>query len=128
MTRVGAPHVARGNAQRGFSVVEALIALAIIAAMTAALVFTVAADAHARLMVRERRAALMLAQSQLDRARGGEINIDDGQWGNLSWHIDREAYGGAAAFAHNRLEQVTVTVSDADHHQLVRLASVRLTS
>ncbi len=113
------------TAERGFSVVEALIALAIIAAMATALIATIAADAHARLMVRERRTALILAQSQLDRARAGATD-ESGQWLDLSWHVERDGYGGAEAFAHNRLVQLTVTVEDAGHHPLVHLSTVAL--
>lgn len=119
------------DAQAGFSLIEALIALAIIAAMTGALVETVAADAHARFAVTQRRAALLIAQSALDRARGGEA-VDSGHSSGpgpeLLWHIDRQPYEeGSVPFAATRLEQLTVTVADADRHPLVRLASVRIT-
>lgn len=111
--------------EAGFSLIEALIALTIIATMTAALFATVTSDARARLMVRQRRAALMVAQSQLDRAGGGQTE-DSGQSLDLAWHIEREPYAQSEAFAHNRLEQLTVTVEDGDHHRLARLATVRI--
>ncbi len=114
----------------GFSLIEALIALAIIAAMTGALVETVAADAHARLAVDQRRAALLIAQSALDRAKGGEA-IDSGRAAGsgpeLAWHIDRQPYQqDAVPFAATRLEQLTVTVEDAGGRALARLATVRI--
>ena len=117
-------------AQSGFSLIEALVAMAIIAAMTGALVETVAADAHAGLALRARRTALLIAQSALDRARGGEL-VDtghaDGPGQALFWHIDREPYqDGSVAFAATRLEQLTVTVEDTAHHPLARLATVRI--
>lgn len=111
--------------EAGFSLIEAVIALAIIAAMVAALLFTVTGDARARMMVRQRRTALMVAQSQLDLAGSGQAG-DSGQLLDLTWHIDRESYAQSEAFAQNRLEQLTVTVEDADHHQLARLATVRI--
>ncbi len=118
------------NDEAGFSLIEALIALAIIAAMTGALVETIVTDAHARLAVQQRRAALLIAQSALDRARGGEA-VDFGRFQAsgppLTWHIDREPYQDhAVPFAATRLERLTVTVADMDGHRLARLATVRI--
>lgn len=117
--------VSPDSGERGFSLVEALITFAIIAAMTMVLFATVGHDARARQMVRVRRAALMVAQSQLERAVGGQTE-DSGRVFDLEWRLEREPYGDSEAFAHNRLEQLIVTVEDADHHQLARLATVRI--
>lgn len=117
--------VSPDSGERGFSLVEALITFAIIAAMTMVLFATVGHDARARQMVRVRRAALMVAQSQLERAVGGQTE-DSGREFDLEWRLEREPYGDSEAFAHNRLEQLIVTVEDADHHQLARLATVRI--
>ncbi|WP_353229025.1 prepilin-type N-terminal cleavage/methylation domain-containing protein [Novosphingobium sp.] len=111
--------------EAGFSLIEALVALAIIAAMTLTLFATMTADARARRMVRERRAALMVAQSQLDRAVGGDTETAGTALG-LAWQIERDNYGNAEAFAHGRLEQLTITVGNADHQQLARLATMRI--
>jgi prepilin-type N-terminal cleavage/methylation domain-containing protein len=118
------------NEEAGFSLIEALIALAIIAAMAGALVETLVTDAHARLAVQQRRAALLVAQSALDRARGGEP-VDSGRFQAggppLAWHIDRAPYeDNAVPFAATRLERLTVTVTDLDGHRLARLATVRI--
>jgi general secretion pathway protein I len=118
------------NDDAGFSLIEALIALAIIAAMTGALVETIAADAHARLAVEQRRGALLIARSALDQAAGGDA-IDsghaDGAGPPLSWRIDRQPYAeGTDPFAATRLEQLTVTVADSSGHRLARLATVRI--
>jgi prepilin-type N-terminal cleavage/methylation domain-containing protein len=125
----GADSSRHGN-DDGFSLIEALVALAIIAAMTGALVETLAADAHARLAVQQRRMALLVAQSALDRARGGEaVNTghSDGPGPALQWHIDRQPYQESAVpFAATRLEQLTVTVADPGGHRLVRIATVRI--
>lgn len=116
--------------QAGFTLIEALIALAIIAAITGALVETVTADAHARYAVEQRRSALLIAQSAMDRARGGEA-VDDGHSAGpgpeLAWHIDRAPYEqDTVPFAETHLEQLIVTVTDSGGHPLVRLASVRI--
>ena len=118
------------RAEAGFSLIEALVALAIIAAMTGALVETVAADAHARFAVQQRREALLVAQSALDRAKGGEA-VDfghaQGPGPELTWHIDRAPYEESTVpFATTRLERLTVTVDGADGHPLARLSTVRI--
>lgn len=110
--------------EQGFSVVEALIALAIIAAMTLTLFAAITANARARMMVRERRMALILAQSRLDDTVDGQSETQ-GQWADLVWQVDRESYGNSASFSRNRLELVTVTVEDTKHNQLARLSTVR---
>ncbi|WP_420383914.1 type IV pilus modification PilV family protein [Novosphingobium sp.] len=122
MTAAPCPMIAR---ERGFSLVEAVISLAIIAVITLTLFATVTANARTRHMVRQRREALMVAQSQLDRAAGG-LTDEQGQWGDLQWHIDRRNYGDSDAFAHNRLEQLTITVEDPLHAPLARLTTVRI--
>lgn len=119
----GAVDVARD--ERGFSLVEALIALAIIAAMTAMLAETTAQDARARHAVRDRRDALLVARSALDRAVTGD-HTDTGQWQALTWHIERQPYGGADPFNHAPLEQVTVTVAGADQRRLLSLTTVQI--
>lgn len=119
------------SGELGFSLIEALIALAIIAATTGALVETVAADAHVRFVLQQRREALLIAQSAIDRAKGGEaVSAGHSQMpgSGLSWQIDREPYEGSAAplIASIRLEQLTVTVEDASRHQLARLTTIRI--
>jgi prepilin-type N-terminal cleavage/methylation domain-containing protein len=129
-SRKGEFQVGGSNPQSGFSLIEVLIALAIIAAMTGALVETVVADAHARFAVQQRRDALLIAQSALDRARGGESADSGGASPGaaaLFWHIDRQPYAeGSVPFAATRLEQLTVTVEDAGHRQFARLTTVRI--
>jgi general secretion pathway protein I len=118
------------NDDSGFSLIEALIALAIIAAMTGALVETITADAHVQLAVEQRRAALLIARSALDQAEGGDA-IDaghaDGAGQPLLWRIDRQPYAERAVpFAATGLEQLTVTVADMSGRRLARLATVRI--
>jgi prepilin-type N-terminal cleavage/methylation domain-containing protein len=120
------------RAEHGFSLVEALVALAIIAALAGALAETVGAQARLRGAVAQRREALMVAQSALARVTAGDP-ADGGQAGSLSWHVLREPYeGGGEAGAGQSfaaaapLEHVSIAVDDATHHTLVTLHSVRI--
>ncbi|WP_408590650.1 hypothetical protein [Novosphingobium sp.] len=109
----------------GFSLVEALIALAIIAAITAMLFTTIGQDARTRHAVAERRVAVLVAQSALDRAAAGD-GATEGRSQGLDWRIAREPYGTADPFDPAPLEQLTVTVADAGQRPLLTLATVRI--
>jgi len=107
----------------GFTLIEALIALAIVAGMTAALVETTVGDARARAAVRERREALMLAQSALDAAYDPSAG-DHGAWQTYGWRIGRDRVGDADAFDRHPLERLTVVV-DHGGRRVMRLVTVR---
>jgi len=116
----------------GFSLVEALVALAIIAAVTGALANTIAVHARTRAAMAQRRTALMVAQSALARVATGD-QADDGQSGDLAWHVERQPYdaggqvGAGQTFATAvPLEHISVTVEDATHHSLVTLQTIRI--
>ena len=98
--------------------------ISIIGGISLALYATIVADARARAMVRERRVALIVAQSQLDRAASGD-RTESGRYGALSWQLQREPYDEDAAFAQHRLEQLTISVTDANNAPLLRLTTVR---
>ena len=130
------------SGQAGFSLVEALVALTIIAALAAALADTLTAHARMRGAVTDRRLALMVAQSALARIEAGDPadggHIDGGAAGVLAWHAVREPYedsgGNAGAEAGTGfavaapLEQISVTVDDAAQHRLITLRTVRVRS
>jgi prepilin-type N-terminal cleavage/methylation domain-containing protein len=108
---------------QGFSLVEALIALAIIAVMTAVLTGTSIGDARERRALRERREALLLAQSALDRSYDPNTS-GSGVWHGYAWRISRDAEGPPDAFDKHPLERLTVEVR-ADGRRVLRLATVR---
>ena len=113
--------------ERGFSLIETLIALAIVASMTAALVSTAAQDARTRHMVQQRRQAIMIAQSALDQM--ADIGAPTGgQVGDYGWQVSRQPYGANDPLDRHPLEQLTVAVSasGAQRREIVRLSTVRI--
>jgi prepilin-type N-terminal cleavage/methylation domain-containing protein len=117
---------------RGFSLVEALVALAILAALAGALAETVSAHARTRAAMAQRRIGLLVAQSVLARVAAGDP-VEAGQAGNLTWHVVREPYdaggdiGAGQGFAVVApLEHVSVAVEDGAHRPVVTLRSVRI--
>jgi prepilin-type N-terminal cleavage/methylation domain-containing protein len=112
-------------AEAGFTLVEVLVALAIIATMAGAAFAAIAQDAYTRRAVRLRGEALLIAQSALDRAVAGE-RVDNGRLGPLAWHVERQAYGAADPIGHDALEEVTVHVDDDAGRPVISLSTVRI--
>lgn len=109
----------------GFSLVETLVSLAVIAAMTALLFEAVGANArHAHELAR-RRQATMLAHSLLTRAgaRGGGGLATAGAARGLGWRVVRRPASGGARDSGAPLEEVRIDVIDSSTGR--RLASVR---
>ena len=112
---------------RGFSLIETLIALAIVAAMTAALVGTTGQDARIRLAVQQRREALLVAQSALDLAADANA-ANRGQWRGYAWAVSRQPCELADPLDRHPLEQMTVVVNalGAGNREILRLSTVRI--
>jgi len=107
----------------GFTLIEVLIALAIIAGMTAVMAEIAQTDARTRGALRERREALMLAQSALDTTY--ETNAaDTGSWGKYSWRIARLGEGQPDPLDQHPLERVSVDVA-YEGHTILSLATLR---
>jgi Tfp pilus assembly protein FimT len=114
--------------ERGFLMVEALVALAI-AALMAALVFdTVWQMGRTAAVAAQQRQALLLARSVLAAASvpgTGSPIPPRGADGRLAWSIVHEGYASEAAEG-VPLETVSVAVSDAATGRvLARLSSLR---
>lgn len=114
--------------ERGFLMIEALVALAI-AALMAALVFdTVWQMGRTATAAAEQRQALLLARSVLAAASvpgPGSAISPHGADGRLAWTVSSEGYAGEAADG-LRLETVHVAVSDAATGKvLARLTSLK---
>ncbi|VXD01407.1 type IV pilus modification PilV family protein [Sphingomonas sp. 8AM] len=117
------------RAQTGFSLLECLVALTVIATMAAIMMQVIASNARATRDLAEKRMAILLAHSLLAQSvmlRGTARARDEGRFGVLAWRIDRRAAPGDAAAA-VPLEEVEVSV--ADHHSgrwLTRVNTLRL--
>ena len=126
--RAGADRkVLSGRASKGFSLIETLIALAIVAAMTAALVGTTGQDARTRLAVQHRREAMLLAQSALEQMADASA-ANNGRWQGYTWRVLIQPYGLADPLDRHPLEQLTVIVASAigDNREIARLSTVRI--
>ena len=124
----GAP---RDPSEAGFSLIEMLIALAIVTAMTGALVGTVGQDARARLAVQQRREALLVAQSVLDQVAGANAPLE-GRWRGYGWRVVRQPFQLADPLDRHPLEEITVSVgalggvAGVKRSEIVRLSTVRI--
>jgi prepilin-type N-terminal cleavage/methylation domain-containing protein len=114
----------------GFSLVETLVALAVIAAMTAMLFDTLSANALLAQRLAHRREAVMLARSLLDQAvlpGAGGVRADNGQWQGLAWQVNRRPIEAGARASGPPLEQVQIVVAEAaSGHRLATARTLRL--
>lgn len=108
---------------RGFSLIEALIALAIVAGMSGVLAEIVQSNARTQAEVRVRREALLLAQSALD-ASYDRAAPEAGSWGGYSWRIERQIAGQSDPLDRQPIERLRVAVSFGDR-EVVTLATSR---
>lgn len=119
----------RRHDERGFGLVETLIATAIIATMAAVTFAAIAANARATGLIVERRAAVMLAKSALDLGMAGIGNRNEVQGqtvGALTWSLSVEPYQPRTDTA-PPLDRITVTVRQvASGRTVLRLSSLKL--
>lgn len=118
------------RSETGFSLVETLVALAIIAAMAGILFAAIATHARAAQHIAEKRVAILLAQSLLAQAMvapGPGALPDAGRSTagafTLSWRLSRRAIGQDARDEGAPLEEVRLDLFDAATAR--RLTSVR---
>jgi prepilin-type N-terminal cleavage/methylation domain-containing protein len=114
------------SAEAGFSLIETLVALAIISAMVAVLFSAISAQAGVSQELARRRMAILVAQSLLEQAArpGASRDLpDSGHDGHLGWRIARRTLGGGARDSAPPLEEVRIDVVDRTTNR--RLTSVR---
>ncbi len=119
----------RGREQeRGFTLPEALVASAIVAAMLGVTLEVVQNNARAARINEERRAALLVAQSQLAAAQvavPGPIATREGKSGAIGWSLRIEPYRGPLASP--ALDRITVTAGQGPSGEpLVELSTLRV--
>lgn len=111
--------------ERGFTLAEVLVALAIVAVIGGTLAQSVAQSAQAQRQIRARETALLVAQSALDRAAAGEP-VSAGHDAGFTWQITRADYGTADPLGAAGLEDIRVGVAVPGARPLVTLATVRV--
>ena len=118
----------RGN-EEGFGLVEAVIALAIVAAMLGITFQTIAHAERSAADVQARRLAMLEARSVLAQvgvtipvAPGSAQGVADG-W---AWHVDISSEAGDAPHQDVPISRVAVTVQDGGSRTLAHLETLRL--
>jgi prepilin-type N-terminal cleavage/methylation domain-containing protein len=118
----------RSRRDQGFTLPEALVASAIVASMLGVTLNVVQNNARAARINEERRAALLVAQSQLavaEVAVPGRFASRDGRSGVIDWRLQIEPY--RSALASPALDQITVTAGTRPSGQpLVELTTLRV--
>lgn len=115
----------RRAGDEGFALLEALVALAVFAAMTGMFVEVVHSSTSARREAAQRRAALMVAQSRLAQAQETGAADPSGSDGEFRWRTEVSRTAGVQSGP--GLELVTVTVAErARNRTLVTLKTLRL--
>ena len=119
-----APH----TAEAGFSVIEALVALAIIAAMTGSFFSVIALDASATQKAAEKRLAGQLAGSLLAQSQftgTASALSDTGTQNGLTWRSETTAYGGNARAGGPPVEMVRITIVGRSSKPVFELQTLR---
>ncbi|MEO0030998.1 MAG: hypothetical protein RIS94_756 [Pseudomonadota bacterium] len=117
------------RSEDGFLLVEAMVALAIVALVGGMVFETVWQSARTRLTVQHRREAVLLANSVLAAATIDGVDMPiaaQGRDGSLDWHVTRESFAQDDDRSGQPLQQVSVTITDAaDGRQLARLDGLK---
>ncbi|RIA46319.1 prepilin-type N-terminal cleavage/methylation domain-containing protein [Hephaestia caeni] len=116
--------------EAGFSLIETLVSLAVIAGMSSLLFESIATHAQAADRVARKREAILLARSLLAQATvpegPGEL-ADTGRWRDMSWRFTRGAVSGGARDTTVPLQRVRIDVMDGvTGRRLVSVQSLRL--
>lgn len=116
--------------EAGFSLVETLVTLAVIASMAAVLFEAMSTHARAAHYVAEKRSAIMLARSLLAQATiapgPGQLG-ETGQSNGMAWRLVRRSVGQGARDESAPLEEVRLEVVDVtSRRHLVSVRTLRL--
>lgn len=118
------------SSESGFSVVEALVALAVIAAMASLLFEAISTNASAHAKITNKRQAILLAQSLLAQATisqgTGELP-PSGQSDQFRWRVTHRMVSNGPRDAAVPLQEVKIDVTDRESGRfLVSVQTLRL--
>jgi len=117
--------VRQKSAERGFALLDTVVALAIIGMISAFFAQVVHSSLLARQGAAQRRAAAMIAQSQLAQLAEGAAEPETGRSDGLVWRSEVRSYPGVPNGP--GLERLVVTVSDpTGGRPLICLETLRL--
>lgn len=98
--------------EQGFALVEAMIALAIVAGMSVLFFQTLSGSVQVAERIEIRRIAVLIAQSQLAAAEVGAIRSgDEGESAGLHWSLSVEPWDQTARSGGLQLQRQQVSVS-----------------
>lgn len=116
--------------ESGFSLVEAMVSLLVIAGMAAMLFATVSANASAAQRLAAKRRAILLAQSLLAQAtlpRGPGDLAGAGAAQGMTWRLTRRAVAQGARDSTAPVEEVRIDIADsATGRPLTSVQTLRL--
>lgn len=120
------PHGTRKDTA-GYVLVEAMIGVLIVGAMTGLLFETVGGRTRMVHQIEQRRTAIMVARSQMAAAMTATNPAGEGDWGDLHWTVSVEPRDSGSRGSGLVLEDVAVTVAEsaAPSRPLVVLRSLR---
>lgn len=112
--------------EQGFSLVETLVALGVVAVMMALLYDSVGTQMLIGRNLAHRREAILLARSLLDQAAAGQVT-DTGSWEALAWRVERRSAERGARASGPPVERLRVDVLDrATGRHLADVETLRL--
>ncbi|MGV3510856.1 MAG: PulJ/GspJ family protein [Novosphingobium sp.] len=104
--------ILKRRTERGFALVEAMVALAIVAGMSVLFFQTLSGSSRAAEGIEVRRLAVLIAQSQLAAAEAGAIRPgEEGESAGMHWSLSAEPWEQTARSGGLQLQKLQVSVS-----------------
>lgn len=120
------------SSESGFSVLEAIVAFAILSACLISLYGAIGAAYRAMRLAGQRQTLLAVAQSELEAARASSAPESEGRSGTISdgtrWHLRREPATNFATAKHGPSMEWLVFEAFGDNDEiLIKLRTIKIT-